>query len=358
MMPSQVYDPRAMLGLRGRGVRLHALWPRRDARAPQPLAAPVVPQRPRPRAHAPTPWEGRPPRPSGAACAPAATPPPPRRPAPLPPPQRCPWARATSRHVGPPTGGDARGGAGWHHRRAPGQPRGRPGRQVDWRSGPGDLVAPPGPLGPGPRLAGELRGRGLACWAAGLGRRAPARGCAVAPNPVQPGLVPAAAPRQALPHDVLCAGPGRREPAAPPPPARVSHRLALGGGQPWSPCATGDWPWRWGRGPWRGPSGWGPTSCACARQIGGLPGAGMASRGIGPPACATGAGGCQRRGARTKARGPSRGGCRGRGYSRRRSSSHPGASAGAGGNPGWGSARVRRSSKSWQRVVGRAIHLL
>ena len=46
----------------------------------------------------------------------------------------------------------------------------------------GSLVATHGPVLPGPRVAVELLGRGLAGLAAGVGRRGPARGCEVEPK--------------------------------------------------------------------------------------------------------------------------------------------------------------------------------
>jgi hypothetical protein len=56
----------------------------------------------------------------------------------------------------------------------------------------------------GKRLSVELIVRVLACWAAGLGRRATARVCEVAPDTVRQWLVAAAEQLQALTSSCLC----------------------------------------------------------------------------------------------------------------------------------------------------------
>ena len=123
---------------------------------------------------------------------------------------QAPPARAILRSIGvPPAGGDDPGGRGVGPLRAPGQPRGGLGRPLSWGACPGDVLETPGPRGPGPRLVGALRGRGLACVAEGLGLRAPARGGEVEPPPVRLGLGEAAEPRKALTRSVLCAVPGQ-----------------------------------------------------------------------------------------------------------------------------------------------------
>jgi len=115
---------------------------------------------------------------------------------------------------------------------------------LSWGACPGDVLETPGPRGPGPRLVGALRGRGLACVAEGLGLRAPARGGEVEPPPVRLGLGEAAEPRKALTRSVLCAVPGqpwprdawprlggvtaKRARAVPPTPSSVLSRRARG----------------------------------------------------------------------------------------------------------------------------------
>jgi hypothetical protein len=86
-----VYSPLAVVGLLWLCVMLHYVWPSQGVVSPQPPAEPVPPQRKRKRASEPTPFAGLAQRLHCAACEGAAahpTPRPPRRPAPMPAPNR------------------------------------------------------------------------------------------------------------------------------------------------------------------------------------------------------------------------------------------------------------------------------
>jgi hypothetical protein len=110
MIPHHVYYQVAGLGRLWGCLMLHALWPSRGALSLQPSAAPVPLKRKR--SHDPAACAGLPQRPYCAACAHAAspsTPPPLRRPDPMPLTTRRPRVMATSRHFCPHAGCDYRG---------------------------------------------------------------------------------------------------------------------------------------------------------------------------------------------------------------------------------------------------------
>jgi hypothetical protein len=99
MIPPQVYDQLAVVGLLWWCVMLHAIWSCRGALSPLPLSEPVPPQCQRGRCKEPTPFEELRQRPHCAAWAHEAThpqAPPPLRPDPRPAPNRRPCARDTS----------------------------------------------------------------------------------------------------------------------------------------------------------------------------------------------------------------------------------------------------------------------
>ena len=188
---------------------LHYVWPSRGAVSPQPPVQPVPPQLQRQRCHEPQPLAGLPPRPHCAACAHDAAPPqapPPLRPAPRPATNRRPGAIDPSRPCCPPAGGAYQGWGGLGNRRAQGHPSGGPWRPWYGRSGPGYFRETSGTLLHGKRRSGELISRGLACLAEGLGLRATARVCEVAPHTVLPWWGAAAEPLRAFMRSLLCAG--------------------------------------------------------------------------------------------------------------------------------------------------------
>jgi IS1 family transposase len=207
MIPHHVYYQLAILGLLWLGVILHYCWPSRSALSPQPPAEPVPPTGKRHRADGPQPCEGLTQQPPCAACAHAAnhpTPPPPRRPEPMPPTNRRPWAIDTSRHFCPHTGGDYRGGVGVDNLHANGHPNGGPWRQFSCRSWHGYFLETHGTICHGKRLSVERIVRVLACLAEGLGIRATARVFEVDPHTVLQWLVEAAEQLQAFTRYCLC----------------------------------------------------------------------------------------------------------------------------------------------------------
>ena len=167
------------------------VWPSARIRRPTP-AAPRVPRRQHPTA--PTPFAGRTTKPwcaLGDQESAGLHASPPGRPAPRPPTTWHPRTVDPSAHVCPPTGGDYRGG-GFGNLRAHGPPRGGPWRQFPCRAYAGYVLEPPGTILHGTRGAVELSVRVLAGLAQGLGMRATARLCEVAPHTVLPWLVAAA----------------------------------------------------------------------------------------------------------------------------------------------------------------------
>jgi len=123
MIPHHVYYLRTAMGCLGLCSMLHTIWSSRGAVSPQLLAAPVPPQCKRKRSNEPTACAGLTQRPHCAAGEHDANHPKalrPRRPAPMPPTHRRPRVLDTSRHCGPHTGCDYRGGLGLGNLRANG----------------------------------------------------------------------------------------------------------------------------------------------------------------------------------------------------------------------------------------------
>jgi IS1 family transposase len=207
MITHHLYYQLAVVGLLWLCVMLHYLWPSRGALSPQSPAEAVPPQFKRKRANEPQPFEGLTQRPHCTACAHDAshpTPPPPRRPDPMPPTTRRPCIIDTSRQFCPHAGCDYRGWQGLGNLRANGHPSGGPWRQLYCRSCRGYFLETHGTLLHGKRLSVELIVRVLACLAEGLGIRATARVFEVDPNTVLHWLVEAAEQLQAFTSYFLC----------------------------------------------------------------------------------------------------------------------------------------------------------
>lgn len=207
MIPHQVYYQLAVVGLLWLCVMLHYLWSRRGVVSPPPPAEPASLQFTRKRSKAPTPFEGLTQRPSCAACAHAAnhpTPPPPRRPEPVPATNRRPRVIDTSRHFCPHAGCDYQGWPGLGNLRANGHPSGGPWRQFHCTSCGGYVLETHGTIFHGKRASVDLIVRVIACLAEGLGIRATARVCEVDPNTVLHWLVEAAEQLQAFTRYFLC----------------------------------------------------------------------------------------------------------------------------------------------------------
>ena len=187
MIPHQVYYQLAVVGLLWLCVMLHYLWSRRGVVSPPPPAEPASLQFTRKRSKAPTPFEGLTQRPSCAACAHAAnhpTPPPPRRPEPVPATNRRPRVIDTSRHFCPHAGCDYQGWPGLGNLRANSHPSGGPWRQFHCTSCGGYVLETHGTIFHGKRASVDLIVRVIACLAEGLGIRATARVFEVDPNTV------------------------------------------------------------------------------------------------------------------------------------------------------------------------------
>lgn len=207
MIPHQVYYQLAVVGLLWLCVMLHYLWSRRGVVSPPPPAEPASLQFTRKRSKAPTPFEGLTQRPSCAACAHAAnhpTPPPPRRPEPVPATNRRPRVIDTSRHFCPHAGCDYQGWPGLGNLRANGHPSGGPWRQFHCTSCGGYVLETHGTIFHGKRASVDLIVRVIACLAEGLGIRATARVFEVDPNTVLHWLVEAAEQLQAFTRYFLC----------------------------------------------------------------------------------------------------------------------------------------------------------
>lgn len=208
MIPHLVYYQLVMLVLLWLCVMRPSLWPSPGPGAPPTRAAPTPSQAKRQPSNDPKPFEGLTPKPHCALCerdlaSPQA--PPPVPPNPMPPTTRRPREVGTSQPFCPHSGCDYRGGLDWGNLRAKGHPRGGPWRQFHGPSGTGDFLATHGTLCHGKQAAVELIGRVWACLAAGLGLRATARVCEVAPNTVLHGLVEAAEQLRAFAAYFLCA---------------------------------------------------------------------------------------------------------------------------------------------------------
>ena len=131
-------------------------------------------------------------------------PPPPIRPAPMPPTNRRPRTVDTSRHFCPHTACDYRGWLGLNNLRANGHPSGGPWRQLHCLGCSGFFPEHHGTIFHGKQAEVELIVRVLACLAEGLGIRATARVFEVDPNTVLHWLVDATAQLKAFSSYFLC----------------------------------------------------------------------------------------------------------------------------------------------------------
>jgi IS1 family transposase len=207
MISHHVYYQLAVVGLLWLCIMLHYLWPSRGTPSPQPPAQPVLSKFKRKRSNAPKACEGLTKKPHCAACEHEAnhpSPPPLRRPEPMPSTKRRPCTINTSRHFCPHTGCDYRGWQGLGNLRANGHPSGGPWRQLYCRSCHGYFLETHGTIFYGKRLSVELIVRVLACLAEGLGIRATARVFEVDPNTVLQWLGEAAEQLQAFTRYFLC----------------------------------------------------------------------------------------------------------------------------------------------------------
>jgi hypothetical protein len=170
-------------------------WSRPWGRPKMGQATPTPATPPRKRSRAPPPCPGFTHQPRCTAGAPAQAPVP--QPPSGPPPRLGP-TRGSPRHVDPSTqgwphrDGDSDGGAGFRTLHANGHPSGRPWRPWHGTAWGGSGLATQGTLCQGPHVAPERLVWAVGAWAAGLRRRAVARGCEVAPNTVRPWRVDAA----------------------------------------------------------------------------------------------------------------------------------------------------------------------
>ena len=184
---------------------LCALWPRNATACRQPI---VPSQPPRStRSQAPQPFAALPQGPPCVLCAhEAAHPrvPPPAPPAPMPATNRRPRPVETSQPFCPQRGCRYRGWLGLGHLRANGPPHGGQWRQCQCTACEGYVPAHHGTIFPGKPVAVARIVHVLACWAEGLGIRAPARVFEVAPNTVLPWLGEAAEQLTAVSAYFLC----------------------------------------------------------------------------------------------------------------------------------------------------------
>src|SRR5215813_9737472 len=207
MMPYHVYYQLVILGLLWLCIMLPYVWPSQGAVSSRPPAEPMPPQRRRKRTIEATLFAGLTQRPHCAACEHATAhphPPPPIRPAPMPPTNQRPREVDTSLHFCPHATCDYRGWRGLGNLRANGHPSGGPWRQFQCTACEGYFPEHHGTIFHGKQVAVELMVRVLACLAEGLGIRATARVFEVAPNTVLQWLVEAAEQLHAFSASFLC----------------------------------------------------------------------------------------------------------------------------------------------------------
>ena len=193
MIPHLFYYQLMVLGLLSLFVILSLAWP-----------SPSGPQTPRPtlpstsrrkRGKEPQPFGGLPHKPLCVLCDQEAThptPPPPVRPAPMPPTHRRPRAIDTSRHFCPHMGCDYRGWLGLGNLRANGHSSGGPWRQFHCTACKGYFPEHHGTLFHGKRVSVDRIVHVIGCLAEGLGIRGTARVFEVDPNTVLHWLLEAA----------------------------------------------------------------------------------------------------------------------------------------------------------------------
>src|SRR5215510_1377776 len=205
MIPHLVYYQLVILVLLWLCLMLPYLWPSPPGEAPKTPTQPIRPQR-KPSTE-PKPFAGLTRKPHCALCEQeigARAPAPPRRPDPIPPTHRRPRIVETSMHFCPHTDCDYRGWLGLNNLRANGHPSGGPWRQLQCTACDGYFPEHHGTIFHGKQAAVERIVRVLACLAEGLGIRATARVCEVAPHTVLQWLVEAAEQLRAFAAYFLC----------------------------------------------------------------------------------------------------------------------------------------------------------
>src|SRR5215471_191422 len=205
MVSPLFYYQLALLALLWLFVMLPLSWPRRSAPPPTAPATPIKSKRKR--STESKAFEGLTHKPHCALCEPeiGETPPaPPRRPAPMPLTNRRPRTVDTSMHFCPHSHCDYRGWLGMNNLRANGYPHGGPWRQLHCTACEGYFPEHHGTILHGKQAAVALIVRVVDWLAAGLGSRATARVCAVAPNLVLQWLPEAAAQLRAFAAYFLC----------------------------------------------------------------------------------------------------------------------------------------------------------
>jgi transposase-like protein len=186
-------------------IMLHRSWLRPSATNATAPATPITPKRTR--STEPKAFAGLTHKPHCVLCeqAPRETaPPPPVAPEPMPPTNRRPRTVETSRPFCPHADCDSRGWLELNNLRANGHPSGGPWRQFHCTSCQGYFLETHGTIFHGKHAEGELIVRVLACLAEGLGLRATARVCEVAPNTVLAWLGEAAEQLRAFSAHFLC----------------------------------------------------------------------------------------------------------------------------------------------------------
>src|SRR5690349_1526410 len=205
MVSHLFYYQLALLAIIWLFVMLPLSWPRRSG---TPTTAPATPIQPKSkRSPEPKAFEGLTHKPHCALCEQETlhtAPAPPRRPDPMPLTNRRPRSVDTSMHFCPYTDCDYRGWLGLNNLRANGHPSGGPWRQFQCTACDGYFPEHHGTIFHGKQAAAELIVRVLACLAEGLGIRATARVCEVAPNTVLRWLVEAAEQLRAFSRYFLC----------------------------------------------------------------------------------------------------------------------------------------------------------
>jgi IS1 family transposase len=187
MISHQFFYLMVVLGFLWVFCMLHIAWPSQGGVPPQRPGEPEPIKPRRTRSKEPPPFAGLTQKPYCALCEHEAfhpTPPPPRRPDPLPPTNRRPREVDTSRHFCPHATCDYRGWLGLGNLRANGHPSGGPWRQFHCTACDGYFPEHHGTLFHGKRVSIDLIVHVIGCLAEGLGIRGTARVFEVAPNTV------------------------------------------------------------------------------------------------------------------------------------------------------------------------------
>jgi IS1 family transposase len=186
-------------------IMLPHFWPRLSGGTPKPPTQSLTPTRRR--SSEPKPFAGLTRKPPCALCeheTAETAPPPPIRPAPMPPTNRRPRTVDTSRHFCPHPACEYRGWLGLNNLRANGHPSGGPWRQFHCLGCSGFFPEHHGTMFHGKQASVELIVRVLACLAEGLGIRATARVFEVDAGTVLHWLVEAAEQLRAFSAYFLC----------------------------------------------------------------------------------------------------------------------------------------------------------